>query len=78
VLIQSKRAPKFIALAKEQFKRPIDLKEIQDLEPFIVSEAEQTITHSAIKETTIGMNVLLGSKAYLQHYQFSEKIINCI
>lgn len=73
-----KEHPKFIDLAKEQFKRPIDLKEIQNLEPFTVSETEQIITHPAIKETTIGINVLLGSKAYLHHYQFSEKIIACI
>jgi hypothetical protein len=70
-----KEYPKFIDLTKEQFKRPINLMEIQDIEPFTVLETEEIITHPAIKETTIGMNVLLGSKAYLQHYQFSENII---
>lgn len=70
--------PTFTVIAKEQFKRPVDLKEIADLEPFVISEVEQKITHTAIKETTIGMNILLGSKAYRQHYQLSEKIITYI
>ena len=68
----------FKDLAKQQFKKPIDLKEIETIQPFEVNQSKKLITHPAVKETTIGFNTLVGSSAYLQHYQLSEKLVGHI
>jgi len=54
----------FAELGKEQNSRPIKIEEINRIEEFVIDESKQTIYHNAIKETTIGLNVLLSS-----HYQ---------
>jgi hypothetical protein len=54
----------FKQLAKEQLKRPVSLKEIYEIENFIVDEKLKTISHVAIKDKTIGLNILLTKPAY--------------
>ena len=68
----------FRALAEDQYKRPIELKEINDIEPFEINTEQQTIFHKAIKKTTIGIKDLIGSEEYLKNYQFEDKIIEYI
>jgi hypothetical protein len=66
-----------IMLAKQQDKRPVELYEIRDLESFIVNDEEKIITNTGLKETTIGMNVLL-QPAYLEHYAFDDEILRIV
>lgn len=64
----------FMGLAKQQFKRPVSLAEIEEVNPFIRNEAEKKMTHQAIKNTTIGMKELLGFE-YAKHYEASDSIL---
>ncbi len=64
-------------LANQQKKRPIDLGEIQLVEPFIVDTQANTIEHGGIKETTLSINILLGPK-YRLHYQLDDILIEDI
>lgn len=64
-------------LANQQKKRPVTLDEIQAIEPFIIDTTQEVITHAGLKETTLGINILLGSK-YRSHYQFDDSITESI
>lgn len=68
----------FKDLAKKQYKEPIALKEISALETFEVHIDKRMIIPNAIKETTLGIKVLLGSAEYLKHYDFDKHIIEYI
>jgi hypothetical protein len=54
----------FKHLAKEQHTRPVSLNEINEIENFIIDEKLNTISHVAIKDKTIGLNILLTKPAY--------------
>lgn len=69
--------PKFKDLATEQRKRPINNKEIYDIEPFETNESEKTIFHMALKETTLGFSDLI-KPAYVQYYRFDNTTLNHI
>jgi hypothetical protein len=68
----------FATLAKEQRKRPIKLKEINDIEKFTVDTVNKVITHDAIKDKTIGMTELLGTKKYSIIYGLDPELIKLI
>jgi hypothetical protein len=68
----------FKDLAKEQFKRPISLKEIHNVEPFEIIEKEEKLYHTAIQEITIGVNQMLVSKEYLKFFTFDSDILEYI
>jgi len=73
-----KTYPGFLELEKAQKKRPIKLKEIEDIEYFYVDEKNKIINHNAIKDKTIGISVLLGTEKYTSNYDFDSNIINFI
>ena len=66
--------PNFKNLAKEQKKRPIKLKEISEIENFIIDKNNNSIYHKAIKETTIGFKELTSSINYKSCYQIDDNI----
>jgi hypothetical protein len=66
-----------VALGKQQDKRPVKLQEVHDVEPFVVNNDEKSIANAGLKETTIGMNVLLQT-AYLEHYAFDDEVLRII
>jgi hypothetical protein len=68
----------FKSLAKEQRTRPILLKEIHDIENFIVDKENKIIYHNAIKDKTIGINELLGYDNYRSIYGFESNIIDLL
>jgi len=73
-----KNYPGFSELAKAQKKRPIKLKEIDDIEHFFVDEKNKIINHNAIKDKTIGIRELLSTEKYTNNYDFDSYIINFI
>lgn len=66
-----------LSLAKQQDKRPVLLSEVRDIEEFVINDGKKTIHSSALKEMTIGMNVLLKPK-YLEHYAFDDDILRTL
>ena len=74
-LIDRSRAdrPATIALAKQQDKRPITLSEVIAVSPFLIYEPANWCTNIILKETTIGLGVLL-QPTYRQHYLFDDHI----
>lgn len=70
--------PGFKEIARRQFSEPILMKDINSIEPFEINKEKENIFHRGIKETTIGLKELIGSKEYLCHYQFSEEVLNFI
>lgn len=70
--------PNFESLAKDQQKRPVLIREIHDIEPFQVDEANKIMLHPAIKENTIGFGDLTNKPAYTSKYRFDETTLNHI
>jgi hypothetical protein len=66
----------FKSLAKEQFWKPIKVKEIAAIKDFEIDQAEKKITHTSLKNTTLGYNVLTGSIEYLKHYQLTDSMVS--
>ena len=64
----------FEDLAKQQRERPISIPEIEAVESFSRNDAEEKMTHRAIKETTIGMRELLGFE-YIKHCAASDEVL---
>lgn len=69
--------PNFRDLGKRQRNQPISLKDIQNIKTFNCDLANKVITHSALKETTIGMGELLKPK-YLEIYNIDKTLISII
>lgn len=67
----------FKAIGKKQFKEPILLKDINEIESFESNSDRKEIFHRGIKETTIGMKELISEK-YLVHYEINEEILKLI
>ncbi len=65
----------FKELAKTQYLRPIQLKEIANIENYYIDIPNKIINHNALKGTTIGINVLLNSEDYLMNYAFDKDIL---
>ncbi|MGI4862746.1 MAG: hypothetical protein ACRYFZ_02410 [Janthinobacterium lividum] len=63
----------FKQLAKEQKSRPIKLKEIANIEPFVCDASKEIVTHNCIRATTLSVNILLSSQ-YRVFYQFDDAI----
>jgi hypothetical protein len=78
-LIDRSRAnrPAITALAKQQAKRPITLGEVIAVSPFLMYEPANWCTNIILKETTIGLGVLL-LPAYRQYYLFDDHIWNTV
>lgn len=74
----NKELEKFKFLSKEQFKRPINLTELADIEAFKVFKDQKLISHNAVNHTTLGFKVLTGSPNYLKCYQLNNSIINYV
>jgi len=68
----------FKELAKAQFKRPIKLSEIHEIENFTIDKKNKIITHPAILDKTIGIRILIGSSEYSSNYQFDSAMLNII
>jgi len=66
----------FKNLAKQQFPRPIALKEIADIKAFEVNNADKIITHTALKNKTIAYSLLTSSNEYLKQYQLTPGIVS--
>jgi hypothetical protein len=66
-----------IALAKQQDKRPVTLSEVREVEKFVVNDEKEIINNAGLRETTIGMNVLL-KPSYLEHYAFDDEILRTV
>lgn len=67
----------FKALAREQRKRPIKLREIGDIEPFVTDISKEKITHKHVKITTLGVSTLLCPN-YRALYHFDDEIVDDI
>jgi len=78
VHVIDKSYPCFAVLAKDQYSRPIKLKEIHDIEFFFIDRENKIINHNAIKDKTIGIKELLGSEQYYSNYNLDPKIIYLI
>ncbi|WP_345159165.1 hypothetical protein [Pontibacter saemangeumensis] len=70
--------PAFTRLAKEQFRRPIRLDEIDKIQPFQIEEEFKVIQHQAIRETTLGYSELTKSFNYLNHYEIDSSKLEFI
>lgn len=64
-------------LANQQKRRPISLDEIEAVEPFVVNQSQSSITHPAVKATTLGLNLLLGA-GYRPYYQLDNVLVDDI
>lgn len=64
--------------ADKQKREPISLDEIESIESFEVNLVDNTIYHRAIKETTIGMSVLIDKQAYTEHYKFDQGVLDIV
>jgi hypothetical protein len=67
----------FTHLVKEQFKRPVLVREMHDILPFEVDETAKTIFHDALKENTLSFKVLVGLN-YVKYYRFDQGILDFI
>jgi len=68
----------FEKLAKEQMERPILIKEVVNIQTFQIDKANKIITHPALKNNTLSFQVLIGTKPYLDIYNFPECILDTI
>lgn len=66
-----KELSEFKNLAKDQYSRPVTIKEIHDIENFKRID-ESTVTHKALKNTTLGIKELINSEAYTKYYEFEK------
>jgi hypothetical protein len=74
----NKQYPTFSNLAKDQFIRPIKLKEIHNIEPFIINCNNKFIHHNALLDTTIGMKELIKKEDYLSCYELPPSLISFV
>lgn len=68
----------FKDIAKRQFKEPITIEEINLIHPFEINELNESISHKALKDITLGFNELTKSSSYLSHYKFDKNILTFI
>jgi len=73
-----KNYPGFKDLAKNQYSRPISLKEINEIENFIIHRENKILNHPAIKDKTIGIKELIGSEQYYSNYEFGTSMLDII
>lgn len=73
-----KNQPGFKDLAKNQYSRPIKLKEIHEIENFFIDPINKIINHPAIKDKTIGIKELIASEQYYSNYEFDSSMLDII
>jgi hypothetical protein len=56
----------------------VKVKELIDIEPFIIDELNGTIEHEALSYITLGFNELILKEPYKNQYQFDSEILEII
>lgn len=78
IYLINKSVQGFDNLAKEQFKRPIQVKELNLIRPFEVSIEQKTIEHPALMNKTLGLQVLIGTEEYINRYNMPKDVVETI
>jgi hypothetical protein len=68
--------PEFKTLANQQKSRPIRLREIHDIENFIIDRENRTIYHNALLDKTVGVKELLKYAKKGLYFNLESTIIN--
>lgn len=71
----SNNNPLYMDLRKDQFKRPINIDEINQIAPFNIDKINKEITHQSIERNTLGFSNLIASEEYLKFYKIDRELI---